>query len=205
MVSEGLLFRLEAKADRDNEMEAFLTSALKVVQQETTTTAWFALRLGRSEYGIFNLFSSGAGRDAYLAGQVSRALQERSDMLVNGALNMQRVAVLADKLPETTPTQPVTKGLLLTFKAKSGHEHDVEQFLREAQPMVMDEPDTLAWAALRFDNGEYGIFDVFPDAGARFKHLTGHVPRELAKHAFTLLGSFPDLEMCNVLAAKLGS
>ena len=31
---------------------------------------------------------------------------------------------------------------------------------------------------------------VFPDQGGRFKHLTGRVPRELAKHALTLLDHF---------------
>jgi len=44
-------------------------------------------------------------------------------------------------------------------------------------------------SAPRLGDGEYGIFDVFPDGGARFAHLTGHVPRELAKHTLTILGS----------------
>ncbi|MFC3110298.1 hypothetical protein ACFQAT_22095 [Undibacterium arcticum] len=46
------------------------------------------------------------------------------------------------------------------------------------------------------------IFDVFPDNGGRFAHLAGHGPRELAKHALSLLGSMPDLEILNVLAEK---
>lgn len=52
---------------------------------------------------------------------------------------------------------------------------------------------------------EYGIFDVFPDGGGRFAHLTGHVPRELAKHALSLLGSVPDPDLPSVLASKLGA
>jgi hypothetical protein len=54
MVSRGLLVRLEARHDKDAEVEAFLRSALPLVQQEPATTAWFALRFGRSEYGIFD-------------------------------------------------------------------------------------------------------------------------------------------------------
>jgi hypothetical protein len=69
---------------------------------------------------------------------------------------------------------------------------------------VEDEPETTAWFAIHLD-GSYGIFDVFPDAGGRFKHLTGHVPRELLKHGLKLLGSFPDTEMLDVLAHKLPS
>ena len=205
MVSEGLLVRLEAKAGKDREVEEFLRSALSIVQREPATAAWFAIKFGRSEYGIFDVFQDNAGREAHLAGPVARALMERRELLFEGQPLIQRLTVLAEKLPVIVPIEPVTKGLLLTFKAKSGHELEVEKFLRDAQPIVQDEPETTAWFAIRLDSGEYGIFDAFPDGGGRFQHITGHVPRELAKHAFSLLGSFPDMEMHNVLAAKLGS
>ena len=78
----------------------------------------------------------------------------------------------------------------------------VAQFLRDAQPLVVAEEKTLAWFALQLDDGDYGIFDVFPDNGGRFAHLAGHVPRELVKHSLSLLGSMPDLEVINVLAEK---
>jgi len=74
---------------------------------------------------------------------------------------------------------------------------------RDAKATAMQEPRTVAWFALQLDDGDYGIFDAFPDSGARFAHLTGHVPRELAKHSLSLLGRVPDVEMINVLGAKL--
>ena len=117
---------------------------------------------------------------------------------------IQKIDVLADKLPGAAPAEPTTKALLLTFKAKSGHAPEVEQFLRDARALVEEEPKTTAWFAIRLDDGEYGIFDVFPDNGGRFAHLTGHVARELAKHSLSLLGSLPDPEPPNVLAEKLG-
>lgn len=204
MVTEGLLIRLEARSGKDAELEEFLRSANKAIQLETTTSAWFALRFGRSDYGIVNLFPNSAGRDAYLEGQVSRALKERGETLLSRYPTVLGMSVLAEKLPGSSITVPeVSKGLLLTFKAKAGHEMDVERMLLDAQPMVMEEPDTVAWCSVRFDNGVYGIFDVFPDGNARFRHITGHVPRELAKHAFTMFGSFPDMEMVDVLAAKM--
>jgi quinol monooxygenase YgiN len=203
MVSEGLLVRLEPKAGKDADLEVFLKSALNVVQREAGTTAWFAIKFGRSEYGIFDVFPDDAARQAHLTGAVARALDERGEMLLAGAPQIQKVKVLAAKFPITAPTEEVTKGLLVSFKAKSGHEQDVEKFLRDARSLVLKEEDTSAWFALRFDSGEYGVFDVFPDTGARFRHITGHVPGELAKHAFTLLGSFPELELNHVLAAKL--
>ena len=42
------------------------------------------------------------------------------------------------------------------------------------------------------------------DSAARLAHLTGHVPRELARHAFTLIGGVPSMELANVLAETIG-
>lgn len=203
MVSRGLLVRLDARAGKEADVEAFLRAALPLVQREAGTTAWFAVRFGRGEYGIFDVFPDDAARDAHLAGPVAQALAQRGDELFAKPPRIQKLDVLANKMPAAGAREPDTKGVLLTFRAKSGHEPDVEQFLRDAQPAVMDEPRTTAWFAIHTDAGEYGIFDVFPDNGGRFAHLAGGVPRELAKHALTLLGSMPDLEMLNVEAEKL--
>jgi quinol monooxygenase YgiN len=200
MATRGLLVRLEARPGKDAHVEQFLRAALSLVQQEAATSAWFALRFGRSEYGIFDVFPDDAGRDTHLSGPIAKALMEQTDELFAKPPKIQRLDVLADKLPAVA--EPVTKALLLTFKAKSGHSEQVEQFLRDAKSFVDQEPKTTAWFAIHLDDGDYGIFDVFPDNGGRFAHLTGHVPRELAKHALSLLGSVPDMEMLDVQAAK---
>lgn len=203
MTTKGLLVRLEAKPGTDADIEAFLNGAMPLVQQEPATSAWFAIRFGRSEYGIFDVFPDDAGRDAHLNGAVASALMQRAAELLAEPPRIQRLDVLAEKVPTVTPPEPISKGLVLTFKAKSGNEQQVQQFLRSAQPLVMDEPGTIAWFAIHLDDGDYGIFDVFPDGGARFSHLVGHVPRELAKHALTLLGGVPEMHMLDVLAAKI--
>jgi quinol monooxygenase YgiN len=205
MVNRGLLVRLEAKPGHDEGVETFLKSALPLVRQEPGTTAWFALRFGRSEYGIFDVFADDAARDAHLNGAVARTLIAESDRLFARQPHIQKIDILSDKLPAGEPAQAVTKGLLLGFKAKALHEPQVVQFLRDANPLVQQEPRTTAWFALLFEDGSYGIFDVFPDQGGRFAHLTGHVPRELAKHALSLLGSVPDMDMLNILAAHFAA
>lgn len=198
--TKGLLVRLEAKHGKDDEVEAFLSSALPLVRQEAGTKAWFAVRFGRSEYGIVDFFPDEESRDAHLNGEVASALLQKADELFETSPHIQKIEILASKLPSQPPAAPNTKGLLLTFKAKEGHEQEVVQFLKDAQPLAMAEEETIAWFAIRLPNGEYGIFDVFPDNGARLKHLAGRIPQELTKHALSLLGSFSDMELLTVTA-----
>ena len=70
MASVALLVRLEAKPGKEAEVESFLRGGLSVVQQEPATTAWFAIRLGGSTFGIFDTFPDEAGRQAHLTGDV---------------------------------------------------------------------------------------------------------------------------------------
>ncbi|WP_439881050.1 putative quinol monooxygenase [Pontibacter sp. MBLB2868] len=203
MVSKGLLVRLEVKSGKDAEVETFFRSALPMIQQEVNTIAWFAIRFGKSEYGIFDVFETEEAREEHLQGSVAKILTQQINTLFSEPPKIQRLDVFARKLPTTVTPQPDTKAVLLTFKAKEGHNQEVERFLAEAEALARNEPDTTAWFAIKLDNNEYGIFDVFPDNGGRFKHLTGQIPRELAKHALSLLGSMPDMELPTVLQEKL--
>jgi quinol monooxygenase YgiN len=203
MTTRALLVRLDVLPGKDAEVESFLQTAVPLVNAERDTAAWFAIRFGRSEYGIFDAFPDDRARDAHLSGAVAASLMQRAGALFASPPRIVRIDVLADKLPATTPAETITKGLLLSFKAKNGHETNVEEFLRGAKALVDEEPHTIAWFAIRFEDGDYGIFDVFPDHTGRFAHLTGHVPRELAKHALSLLGSVPDPELPSVIASKL--
>jgi quinol monooxygenase YgiN len=203
MTTRGLLVRLEVKSGKDAEAEEFLRSAVPLVRDEPGTIAWFAVRFGRSEYGIVDFFPDESARQAHLSGAVAAALMQRAGTLLAEPPRILKLDVLADKLPHASLLEPVTKGLLVTFHATSGHETRVAQMLVDAKSLVDQEPKTLAWFAIHLETGEYGIFDVFPDTGGRFAHLTGRVPLELTKHALSLLGGLPDPELPNVLASKL--
>ena len=200
MITRGLLVRLEARSGKEPDVEEFLTSALPLVLAEPETRAWFAVRFGRSEYGIVDALPDDRGRQAHLDGAVAAALKERSSELFTAAPEIVPLDVLAAKL---SGPADIEKGLLLTWQPRSGHEEDVASFLREALTYVEEEEKTIAWFAIRTPDGAYGIFDVFPDNAGRFAHLTGKVPREIAKHAPSLLGGVPDMQMLNVLAAKV--
>lgn len=200
MITKGLLVRLEAQPGREADVETFLSTALPLALAEPDTRAWFAIRFGRSEYGIFDAFPDDQGRQAHLDGAIAAALRERSSELLAAEPDIVPVDVLAAKL---SGPADIEKGLLLTWEPRSGHEEDVATFLREALAYVEDEEKTIAWFAIRTPDDAYGIFDVFPDNAGRFAHLTGKVPREIAKHATSLLGGVPDMHMLGVLAAKV--
>ena len=95
----ALLVRLEAKPGKEAEVESFLKSALPLAQQEPDTTAWFAIRLGPSTFGIFDAFPSEAGRQAHLSGPIAAALMAKASELLSQPPNIEQVDVLADKLP----------------------------------------------------------------------------------------------------------
>jgi len=99
MVKVALLVRLEAKSGKEAEVENFLRGGLPVVQEEPATTAWFAIRLGPSTFGIFDAFPDEAGRQAHLSGRVAAALMAKASELLAKPPVIEKVEVLAAKLP----------------------------------------------------------------------------------------------------------
>ena len=99
MVTVGLLVRLEAKPGKEAEVESFLKSGLAIVQEEPETTAWFAIRMGQSTFGIFDVFPDDAGRQAHLTGRVAAALMAKASDLLAQPPVIEKVDVLATKLP----------------------------------------------------------------------------------------------------------
>ena len=99
MVKVALLVRLDAKPGKEKEVEDFLRGGLAIVQQEPATTAWFAIRMGSSAFGIFDAFPDDAGRQAHLSGRVAAALMAKASELLAKAPVIEKVDVLAAKLP----------------------------------------------------------------------------------------------------------
>lgn len=99
MVNVALLVRVKAKPGKETEVEAFLKSALPLANQEAATTVWFALKLSPSEFGIFDAFANEAGRDAHLSGPIAAALMANAAELLSEPPSIERVDVLAAKLP----------------------------------------------------------------------------------------------------------
>jgi quinol monooxygenase YgiN len=99
MVKLALLVRLDAKPGKEKAVEEFLQSGLPLVQEEPDTIAWFGIRLGPSTFGIFDAFPNEAGRQAHLTGRVAAALMSNASELLAKPPTIEKVDVLAAKLP----------------------------------------------------------------------------------------------------------
>lgn len=99
MVNVGLFVRLEVKPGKEKEVESFLRQGLQLVNEEPATTAWFAIRMGPSTFAIFDAFPDEAGRQAHLSGKVAAALMAKAPELLVEGPSIEKVDVLASKLP----------------------------------------------------------------------------------------------------------
>jgi len=97
MVSVGLLATLVAKPGKEEELASFLSSALPLAEAEPDTTAWFAIKIDDSTYGIFDVFPSADGRQAHLDGPIAAALMAKADELLSKPPAIHKIVVLASK------------------------------------------------------------------------------------------------------------
>ena len=99
MTKVALWVMLEAKPGKEEELAAFLKSAVPLVNAEPKTVAWFAIRIAPSKFGIFDAFNDESGRADHLAGKVAAALMKKAPDLLARPVSIEKVDVLADKLP----------------------------------------------------------------------------------------------------------
>jgi len=99
MLQVGLLARLEAKPGKETAVAELLKSALGLANAERATTVWFAIQMGPSTFGIFDAFADEAGRQAHLSGPIAAALMAKAPELLAAPPTIERVDVLAAKLP----------------------------------------------------------------------------------------------------------
>lgn len=95
--SLGILVVLQAKKGKERELEEFLKSALPLAQAEPKTMRWYALKLDKSRFAIFDTFADELGRDAHLSGEIAKALFARADDLLDKPPAIDRPEILAVK------------------------------------------------------------------------------------------------------------
>jgi quinol monooxygenase YgiN len=95
----GLLVTLEAEPGKEDELASFLEAGGELARNEPQTNAWFAIRLGPTSFAIFDAFEDESGREAHLNGEIAAALMAKAPELLADEPRIERVDVLAEKLP----------------------------------------------------------------------------------------------------------
>jgi quinol monooxygenase YgiN len=100
--------------------------------------------------------------------------------------------------------QHMTKvAIYVELKAKSGKEEEAATFLQSAQGLVLQEPLTVAWFAVRFDHSTFAIFDAFDADDGRQAHLQGAVATALGARYDELFDGPLSIRQPAVLADRL--
>jgi quinol monooxygenase YgiN len=99
MNTVGLLVTLEASPGKEDELASFLEAGAEMARSEAQTNVWFALRLGDRTFGIFDAFADESGREAHLNGEIAAALMAKAPDLLAADPRIERVDVLAEKVP----------------------------------------------------------------------------------------------------------
>jgi quinol monooxygenase YgiN len=93
----AIVARVEAKPGKENEVAAFLKSALPLAEAEPGTIRWYAFKVGPSTFGIFDTFETEAGRQAHLSGPIAAALMANASALLAKDPVIEQVELLAVK------------------------------------------------------------------------------------------------------------
>ena len=81
-VTLGILALLEAKADKGEQLAAFLKAGRELAVAEQGTVTWYAFKISDTSYGILDTFATDDARTAHINGQIPAALaQVSADLL----------------------------------------------------------------------------------------------------------------------------
>ncbi|MEM9069516.1 MAG: antibiotic biosynthesis monooxygenase [Myxococcota bacterium] len=98
MLSHSLVVKIVAKADRAEEVAAFLTGALPLAEAEDFTPVWFALRVDETTFYVVDAFANEADRGKHLEGEIAKALMANAETLLAEAPAIAPASVLASKV-----------------------------------------------------------------------------------------------------------
>jgi quinol monooxygenase YgiN len=97
-LSLGLFVRIEAKPGMEDAVAAFLMQGLQLADQEPETPLWFALRLGRTTFAVFDAFRDESGRQTHLNGPIAKALMEIAETHFAAPPSIEKADVLGAKI-----------------------------------------------------------------------------------------------------------
>ncbi len=88
---------MTAKPGKEQEVEAFMTSARALAEEETGTIRWFALKGEGNMFGVFDTFDTEEDREKHLTGKIAEALMAKADEFFSGPPQLHKIQILAEK------------------------------------------------------------------------------------------------------------
>lgn len=181
MNDKASYIEMNAVDGQTEEFAEFLTGAASLVKEtEPGTAMWFALQAPDSKLAIFDIFVDEKARNAHFSGAVAGALKVNAEKLVKSGwddgvvANINNSSVLSAKAPTDLYTATTATYIKLTAATNQGNA--LAELLTAAGPIVAEtEPKTLYWVALRLDENNFAIFDIFADNSGREAHFAGQV------------------------------
>ena len=195
---------MQAAEGQTEALAEFLAGAAPLVKEtEPGTELWFALQADNT-LAIFDIFVDEAARDAHFSGAVAGALNENAGTLVQGGwddgvvANINNSVVLSAKAP--VDLYSATTATYIKLEAAPGQAEQLAALLSAAGAIVAEtEPKTLFWVALRIDETNFAIFDIFADESGREAHFAGQVAGLLNERAADLVeGGWDEGVVANV-------
>ncbi|MFK7887508.1 MAG: hypothetical protein AB8G16_11665 [Gammaproteobacteria bacterium] len=193
MSQQASYIEITSANDQAENLGRFLAGAAPIVAEtEPGTALWFALKGPDNTLAIFDVFVNEGAREEHFAGAVAAALKQNSGQLIKGGwddgvvANVQNSSVLSYKAPVALPS--ATTATYIKIEAASGQSDALAELLTAAGPIVTDtEPKTLYWVALRLDEDNFAIFDIFADNSGREAHFAGRVANLLREKSSELV------------------
>ena len=183
---------ITAAENQTSNLAQFLASAAPLVKAtEPGTELWFALQ-DEDKLAIFDIFRDEKAREAHFSGQVAGALKDQSGTLVKNGWEQGVVANIANSevLSKKSPVNlyAAKTASYIKLKAAPGQSNALAELLSAAGSIVeKTEPETLYWVALRLDDNNFAIFDIFADNSGREAHFAGKVANLLKEQSSVLV------------------
>lgn len=109
MTTVGVLAHFEFKAGKEVAAQQFFDNGKLTVEDQPTSTRWYAFRVGPNTYGAFAVFASDEDREALLSSGGPKASQANAE-LFETAPSFKKVDILAAReainSPQARPIAP---------------------------------------------------------------------------------------------------
>ena len=92
----GVLAHFDFGPGRAEEAQQFFAAGAMIVEQQPTTTRWYAYRSGENSYGAFAVFATEADRDALLAAGGPRSSAANADLFTRPP-SFEKVDIIASR------------------------------------------------------------------------------------------------------------